>query len=160
SGEGLTNNRAAVPRDFTDFLKPEFYLRSGVDYTNLFRLFVLKTNFNHVFVTDSVLFQKGRELKPSSLTLPLHDLLSNGGDFTLLAMRSSYDGEYTSMRRLRDAPVGTPPQEMMVTLTTNARPFLVWVFAQRNQSLEEFLARITRAPGRKANGSPEWDVLL
>ena len=157
TAEGSTNSQlTAVPSDFPDFLKPEFYLRSGTDYAQLFRQFVLKTNFNHIFITDGVLFQNGHELKPSAVTGPLRELLSNGGDFSLLAQRSAFDGEYTSMRRLKDSPVGTPSQEMMVTITTNARPFLVWIFAQRDQSLPALWARISRGMG----GADEWDSLL
>lgn len=114
---------------FDDLFKPGQYVRSGVNYSNLFAKFTAETSFNHMLITDGVLFYRGRLLPPRSVTAPLRYLLSYGGDFSLLAMISSYDGTYVSARLVSGG--STDPG---VLIRTN-RPFLAWAYIQPGQSL-------------------------
>jgi hypothetical protein len=157
SGEG--GPAGNTPRVPADFLKPEFYGRTGVNYSNLFSQFLSETNFNHAWLTDGVLCQNGYGVQASLLTEPLRRLLSEGGEFMLLALRSPYDGEYTSVRRVKESPADTPPKELTVTLTNAARPFLLWLFARPNQSLETVLSTISASIDPEQAAPPETNQI-
>jgi hypothetical protein len=61
--------------------------------------------------------------------------------------------------RVKEAPADTPPKELTVTLTNAERPFLLWLFARPNQSLETLLRALSSASAH-GSGAAKWEVLL
>ena len=160
--EGETN--LLTPTSIEDYLKTEFYNRHGADYSNTFQQFTTDSGHNHIFVTDGAFIWKRKMLNPQYLSGLLKRFLSRGGQFALIADQSQYSGQFTSGWNLLNKPVNSDPDDLLVSIDTNNRPFLLWVFVQPGQTLGTptgSFGKLERLLGSGTEqGGPSWKVLL
>ena len=134
--QGERSDAPNPPNQLAQLVKPETYVGTGVNYSNLFMRLIAETDNNHLLLTDCVLLDNRRLLPPRCIADELKVYLARGGDFSLLVFRMPFRGDYTSAWRLTHLPGNAPAEDAVIRdLQHESRPILMWVFTPPGQSI-------------------------
>ena len=114
AGSAFQGERSDVPdpeNRIAELLKPETYVGTGVNYSNLFMRLVSERDYNHLLLTDCVLLNNRQLLSPRCIADELKVYLARGGDFSLFVFRMSFRGDYTSAWNITHLPENAPPED-------------------------------------------------
>ena len=129
----------------TELVDPANYDRRDSDLASVIQTFTNQMDVSHLVFTDGVQWNVTNQNYYGDVKCAVDGFMREGGSVALMVFRSSFQGEYTSLTRLRN---GEHRLKCVMSMESKepGRPFVLWAFFKKGDSYSE-LSRLLEGHG-------------